>query len=299
MKNKHHKIYDIILKIIISSYLNEFLAYIRINKTIVKVLNTEIITLNGKTVYLDFLAKTDDNKLYNIEFQLNGPSDNDLERFFDYNIIANVRYDKKTETIIVNFRTLKSGKKQIKITDTIDFHPKLIHLAEIDYEKILNNIENKVKNNSKLTRFEEISLMLMTLLPKYKDKINILKRICNVLRNIHCFNKKKLDTIKGIIQLEIEHFIPKNKLKEFKKEIKMTPETLAIFEKAIEETNRKYAHIEREEARKKGKKEGRKEGRKEGKKEGKKEIVKNMLKVLSIEEVATYTGLRKKEILDL
>lgn len=81
MKNKHHKIYDIILKIIISSYLNEFLAYIGINKTIVKVLNTEIITLNGKTVYLDFLAKTDDNKLYNIEFQLNGPSDNDLERF--------------------------------------------------------------------------------------------------------------------------------------------------------------------------------------------------------------------------
>lgn len=75
----------------------------------------------------------------------------------------------------------------------------------------------------------------------------------------------------------------------------MTPETLAIFEKAIEETNRKYAHIERKEARKKGKK----EGRKEGKKEGKKEIVKNMLKVLSIEEVATYTGLRKKEILDL
>lgn len=95
MKNKHHKIYDIILKIIISSYLNEFLAYIGINKTIVKVLNTEIITLNGKTAYLDFLAKTDDNKLYNIEFQLNGPSDNDLERFFDYNIIANVRYDKK------------------------------------------------------------------------------------------------------------------------------------------------------------------------------------------------------------
>ena len=177
MNKKHHQIYDSILKIIITVYLSEFLEYIGIDKEIEEVLKTEITTISGRTVYLDFLCKTNDGKLYNIEFQLKSPKVDDLTRFYDYNIIANVRYDKITETVIVNFRTRKSGCKQTKIGESIEFHPKYFNLGDIDYKKILNNIEEKVKNNYYLTSSEEISLMLMSLLPKYKNKPELLKRI--------------------------------------------------------------------------------------------------------------------------
>lgn len=99
MNKKHHQIYDSILKIIITVYLSEFLEYIGIDKEIEEVLKTEITTISGRTVYLDFLCKTNDGKLYNIEFQLKSPKVDDLTRFYDYNIIANVRYDKITETV--------------------------------------------------------------------------------------------------------------------------------------------------------------------------------------------------------
>lgn len=106
------KIYDIILKIIITSYLSEFLSYIGIDKEIDEVLKTEITTLSGRTVHLDFLCRADDGKIYNIEFQLKGPYPNDLDRFYDYNIIAHVRYDTTAESVVVSFRTKKSGKKR-------------------------------------------------------------------------------------------------------------------------------------------------------------------------------------------
>ena len=51
----------------------------------------------------------------------------------------------------------------------------------------------------------------------------------------------------------------------------MKPETEALFRQVFEEVNRKWEHLEKEEARK--------EGRKEGIKEGIKEVAKNLKKV--------------------
>ena len=267
-------------------------------------MKTEITTISGRTVYLDFLCKTNDGKLYNIEFQLKSPKVDDLTRFYDYNIIANVRYDKITETVIVNFRTRKSGCKQTKIGESIEFHSKYFNLGDIDYEKILNNIEEKVKNNYYLTSSEEISLMLMSLLPKYKNKPELLKRIYEVSKKRECLNVKKYEIITGVIQLEIEKFVPENEQKEFKKEIDMTPETEALFREVFEHTEKKWAQLEKDEARKEGrkegieegKKEGIKEGIKEGRKEGIKEVAKNLKNIMTDLEISEITGLSISEI---
>lgn len=303
MTKKHHKIYDIILKIIATTYLSEFLAYIGIDKNIVENLKTEITTLSGRTVYLDFLCKTNDNKLRNIEFQLNDPQSEDLERFYNYNIITTVRHDKTTESMIVTLKRNKTRVKEIKVGKSIDFHPDFFHLANINYDKILNNIENKVKDNDSLTSFEEMSLMIISLLPKYKNKTTMLKRIFNLLEYKNCFNEKKFNIIEGVIQLEIERFIPKNKLNEFEREIDMTPETQAIFKQAIEETNQKWIQIEKDEARKEGKIEGLKEGKIEGLKEGEakgiEKVAKNLKKIHNDTEICELTGLSLKTVQNL
>ena len=80
------------------------------------------------------------------------------------------------------------------------------------------------------------------------------------------------------------------------KEIKMKPETEALFRQVFEEVNRKWEHLEKEEARKEGRKEGIKEGIKEGRKQGIKEVAKNLKKVHTDLEISNLTGLSISEV---
>lgn len=163
MARKIHKIYDVILKIILLTYDIEFLKYIGVNQSIVEILKTEMTSLTGKTRIMDFLCKLEDGTLCNIEFQFPVARSNDLKRFFDYNIIAQIRNDSLTETVIINFTTSTSGEKQTKIGMTKSFHPIQIYLGDINYDERLEKINNKEQTNQKLTSGEEIDLMLMCL----------------------------------------------------------------------------------------------------------------------------------------
>lgn len=63
-------------------------------------------------------------------------------------------------------------------------------------------------------------------------------------------------------------------------EIKMKPETEALFRQVFEEVNRKWEHLEKEEARK----------------EGLKEVAKNLKKVHTDLEISNLTGLSISEV---
>ena len=124
MNREIHKIYDYIMKIIIIIYLNEFLMYIGEERKITEVLKTEIPTLNGKTRYLDFLCKLDDSSFCNIEFEFPVAYSEDLERFFDYNIVVQIDQGKITESIVINFTKSGVGSNEIEIGSSKSFHPK-------------------------------------------------------------------------------------------------------------------------------------------------------------------------------
>ena len=83
-----HDIYDVILKLIALIWATDFLKFLGIDGEIVEILNTEIITLNGKHYYLDFLCRLKDGTLLNIEFQFPKLKNKDCPRFYEYNIVA-------------------------------------------------------------------------------------------------------------------------------------------------------------------------------------------------------------------
>lgn len=303
MNREIHKIYDAILKLIILSYPDEFLSYLGVEKSIKQILHTEIITKKGRQLYLDFLCQLEDNTLLNIEFQFTGPYKNDLERFHDYNIHSECEYDSRCETLIISFRKEGSGQKTRKIGKTKSLHPEIIYLGNTDFKKILNSIENKAKINLKLTKEEEISLMIMCLLPKYKNKKIMLKRICKIHKKQNLFDLTKIDTFKAVIGLEIENFVNKEKREELKGELNMTPEAEKMIEQALSEVSKKHLQLEKEELIEKGRKDGIKEGRKDGIKEGrneeKKEIAKKLKGKLTPTEISKITGLTVSTILKL
>ena len=305
MKRNIHKIYDVLLKIIIMAYLAEFLSYIGEKRKIAEILKTEITTLKGKTRYLDFLCRLEDDTLCNIEFQFPIAYPEDLTRFFDYNIVAQIRFDKITDTIIFNFGMENKVLKGIAIGYSKDFHPKNFYLGDIDFEHELEKINiklglgllEKLINNNKininLTYREELHLLLMSLTPKYNDKKKLLKSIVGLLKNEEIFHEEKIDVIRSVIRLEIENLLTCDEQKEFEGAIKMTNESEKIIKQAVEEVNKKYEQIALEEA----KEEGIKIGMEKGMEKGKRETAKNLKGLHTPEEISKITGLSLKTIL--
>ena len=132
MKREIHTIFDIILKLIISTHAEEFLKLIGENKSLKRVLRNEFVTKKGRKLYLDFLCELDNETILDIEFQFTGPDSDDLDRFYDYNQISQSEYDTLCETIIISFRTSKSGQKSRKIGKTKSIHPIFFYLGDID-----------------------------------------------------------------------------------------------------------------------------------------------------------------------
>ncbi len=182
MVQEIHDIYDVILKIIIIVYNVTFLNYIGIEKNIKKILKTEFVTVNGKKYYLDFLCQLEDDTLCHIEFQFPKAQPNDLERFFNYNITAEVRHGHLTETTILNFTSKKIKDTIRHIGKSKCFKPKQVYLGDIDFRSYWRNINMKAEQNVKLTGFEEITLLLTSLMPECKNKAKMLYRISKLLK---------------------------------------------------------------------------------------------------------------------
>lgn len=228
MKREVHKIYDAILKVIIIVYLIEFLRYISEESDIVEVLKSDITTLNGSTKYLDYLCRLKDGTLRHIEFEFPVTYETDLERFFRYNILAEIRFDGIAETIIFNFSTSAKGCEELHIGYSKDFHPKVFYLGDIDFEKELEkiylklnlarleNLINPNRLNIQLTYREELHIMLMSLAEKYTDKKVFLKQAVKLLKNEKLFHEEKIDIIKSIIRLEIDNFLTEEEKRDFK-----------------------------------------------------------------------------------
>lgn len=296
MVRKIHKIYDVILKIIILAYSVEFLKYIGEEREIVEVLKTEITTMNGRTRFLDFLCRLEDDTLCHIEFQFPVVYSDDLERFFDYNIVAQIRYDGIVETIVFSFGKRNQGATEIKIGDCKDFHPKIFYLGDIDFEKELEriieklNVEESEKLNNdeesytKLTYKEELHLMLMSLAFKYEDKKALLAPIVELLKKEEIFHEEKIDTIRSIIKLEVDNLLSDDERKEFEGEIEMNDNTEAIIMQAVTEVNRKYEQ------------EAIYEAEQRGIEKNKRDIAKKLKGILSPEEISRITGLSLKTI---
>jgi hypothetical protein len=291
MNREIHDIYDVILKIIIVVYGEVFLNFIGIDKKIKKILKTEFVTVNGTKYFLDFLCLFEDGTLGHIEFQFPKARPIDLDRFFEYNIVAQVRHGSLAETIVINFTSRRVQEKIRRIGESKCFNPNYVYLGDIDFDEYWRNINIKVKSNLKLTGFEEIALLLTCLIPECNNKANMLEKIYKLLKNEELFDKTKFDYIQVIIQIEIENLISKDKQQRIIGGRDMTPQVEKIISQAIIESNRKSLH--------EAKLDGIEEGRKEGRKEGREEVARNLKGIMDDVEISRCTGLTVERISQL
>ena len=302
MNRDIHDIYDVILKIACVLYGTKFLNYIGINGKIKQELNREIVTINGNKRYVDFLAEMENDTISHVEFQYPCVKIKDLDRFFDYNIFTQTIYEKLTETLIICF-TKKSKEIKRKIGQTKLFCPKFFYIGDINFDEKIKNINIKLKSNEQLTDDDEITLILMCLVPECENRYEKLKKICELLKNEKLFDEKKLELIKGIIKLEIDNLLTKEERKKIRSGMKMSPESLAIITKAIDEVNKKVISEAEMDGIEKGIEKGIKQGMEKGMEKGRKDTTEKIAKALKnqidIQTLSQATRLSIEEIENL
>lgn len=236
---------------------------------------TELIELDPKIYKTDMILELD-HLIVLTEFQSTIVKTPDEKRYRLYTALVDyAKRNNKPIMLIVISTAEKTKIKQYKINKDCVFTIPIVSLKDFDGDKIINNIENKIKNNQKITRHEMLNLALAPFMSSKKPLDKQIEKTVKTLDEVRKSMKCSSDFVFGIELLIVEKFI-KNE-RQHKKLTNILRDTMKIIDEWRQED---YEN-----------------GKKEGKEEEKINTAKNMLKEnYTIKQIATITQLNIKSI---
>lgn len=236
---------------------------------------TELIELDPKIYKTDMILELD-HLIVLTEFQSTIVKTIDEKRYRLYTALVDYAKRNNKPLILIVISTAEKTKiKQYKINKDCVFTIPIVSLKDFDGDKIINNIENKIKNNQKITRHEMLNLALAPFMSSKKPLDKQIEKTVKTLDEVRKSMKCSSDFVFGIELLIVEKFI-KNE-RQHKKLTNILRDTMKIIDEWRQEDyeNRK----------------------KEGKEEEKINTAKNMLKEnYTIKQIATITQLNIESI---
>lgn len=232
---------------------------------------TELVELDPKIYKTDMILELD-HLIVLTEFQSTIVKTPDEKRYRLYTALVDyAKRNNKPIMLIVISTAEKTKIKQYKINKDCVFTIPIVSLKDFDGDKIINNIENKIKNNQKITRHEMLNLALAPFMSSKKPLNKQIEKTMKTLDEVRKSMKCSSDFVFGIELLIVEKFI-KNE-RQHKKLTNILRDTMKIID------------------------EWRQEDYENGKKEEKINTAKNMLKEnYSIKQIAKITQLNIESI---
>lgn len=236
---------------------------------------TELVELNPKIYKTDMILELD-HLIVLTEFQSTIVKTPDEKRYRLYTALVDYAKRNNKPLILIVISTAEKTKiKQYKINKDCVFTIPIVSLKDFDGDKIINNIENKIKNNQKITRHEMLNLALAPFMSSKKPLDKQIEKTVKTLDEVRKSMKCSSDFVFGIELLIVEKFI-KNE-RQHKKLTNILRDTMKIIDEWRQED---YEN-----------------GKKEGKEEEKINTAKNMLKEnYTIKQIATITQLNIESI---
>lgn len=236
---------------------------------------TELIELDPKIYKTDMILELD-HLIVLTEFQSTIVKTIDEKRYRLYTALVDYAKRNNKPLILIVISTAEKTKiKQYKINKDCVFTIPIVSLKDFDGDKIINNIENKIKNNQKITRHEMLNLALAPFMSSKKPLDKQIEKTVKTLDEVRKSMKCSSDFVFGIELLIVEKFI-KNE-RQHKKLTNILMDTMKIIDEWRQED---YEN-----------------GKKEGKEEEKINTAKNMLKEnYTIKQIATITQLNIESI---
>lgn len=232
---------------------------------------TELVELDPKIYKTDMILELD-HLIVLTEFQSTIVKTPDEKRYRLYTALVDyAKRNNKPIMLIVISTAEKTKINEYKINKDCVFTIPIVSLKDFDGDKIINNIENKIKNNQKITRHEMLNLALAPFMSSKKPLNKQIEKTVKTLDEVRKSMKCSSDFVFGIELLIVEKFI-KNE-RQHKKLTNILRDTMKIID------------------------EWRQEDYENGKKEEKINTAKNMLKEnYSIKQIAKITQLNIESI---
>lgn len=236
---------------------------------------TELVELDPKIYKTDMILELD-HLIVLTEFQSTIVKTIDEKRYRLYTALVDyAKRNNKPIMLIVISTAEKTKIKQYKINKDCVFTIPIVSLKDFDGDKIINNIENKIKNNQKITRHEMLNLALAPFMSSKKPLNKQIEKTVKTLDEVRKSMKCSSDFVFGIELLIVEKFI-KNE-RQHKKLTNILRDTMKIIDEWRQED---YEN-----------------GKQQGKEEEKINTAKNMLKEnYSIKQIAKITQLNIESI---
>ena len=236
---------------------------------------TELVELDPKIYKTDMILELD-HLIVLTEFQSTIVKTPDEKLYRLYTALVDYAKRNNKPLILIVISTAEKTKiKQYKINKDCVFTIPIVSLKDFDGDKIINNIENKIKNNQKITRHEMLNLALAPFMSSKKPLDKQIEKTVKTLDEVRKSMKCSSDFVFGIELLIVEKFI-KNE-RQHKKLTNILRDTMKIIDEWRQED---YEN-----------------GKKEGKEEEKINTAKNMLKEnYTIKQIATITQLNIESI---
>lgn len=236
---------------------------------------TELVELGPKIYKTDMILELD-HLIVLTEFQSKIVKTIDEKRYRLYTALVDYAKRNNKPLILIVISTAEKTKiKQYKINKDCVFTIPIVSLKDFDGDKIINNIENKIKNNQKITRHEMLNLALAPFMSSKKPLDKQIEKTVKTLDEVRKSMKCSSDFVFGIELLIVEKFI-KNE-RQHKKLTNILRDTMKIIDEWRQED---YEN-----------------GKQEGKEEEKINTAKNMLKEnYTIKQIAKITQLNIESI---
>lgn len=232
---------------------------------------TELIELDPKIYKTDMILELD-HLIVLTEFQSTIVKTIDEKRYRLYTALVDYAKRNNKPLILIVISTAEKTKiNEYKINKDCVFTIPIVSLKDFDGDKIINNIENKIKNNQKITRHEMLNLALAPFMSSKKPLNKQIEKTVKTLDEVRKSMKCSSDFVFGIELVIVEKFI-KNE-RQHKKLTNILRDTMKIID------------------------EWRQEDYENGKKEEKINTAKNMLKEnYTIKQIAKITQLNIESI---
>ena len=223
---------DLALKSAAAYFGDELIHWLGIRERVLRSVPTEMVELETRHMYEDFLYEMENGMYYHFEFESDSISEDDLKRFREYEASTSRIYNAPVITYVI----CSSGVKKLRdrITEGINiYRVQLIRLKDENADKQLEYLSQNPKKT--LAREDIIPLFFSPLMGgRSKQKERILQCMEILKRAETIFSKNDIRKMEAILYVFAVKFLDDNELESIKEAVAMTKLGQMIWNDALE-----------------------------------------------------------------
>lgn len=227
---------DLALKSAIDYFGDELIHWLGIKEKAVRSAPTEIVELETRHMYEDFLYEMENGNWYHFEFESDSLTVDDLKRFREYEASTARRINAPVITYVIC--SSKVRKIRNSISEGINtYRVRAIRLKDNDPGKILSQLDQKTAAG--LQREDIIPLLLSPLMAEKPEQKNRIMDGIHILKKAeNSFSRSEVQKMEAILYAFAVKFLNNDDLTVVKEAIAMTKLGQMIWDDAIKEGER-------------------------------------------------------------